>query len=270
MSRVVDLTGQRFVRLVVIERTERPKSSKERSVFWLCECDCDHKRIVVDGHSLRQNRQKSCGCLQRENAKNNYIDLMGKKFGRLTVIEKIDKPRNSKTKNRGTYWLCNCSCDNKTIIVSGASLRSGNTQSCGCLQKESGFKEYQIATFNRLYKSYLIKAEQRNLVFEISKDYFYTMTKQNCFYCGKEPHQVIKSKSNNGDYIYNGIDRLYSDKGYTKGNCVPCCGQCNVAKMAIPHDEFLIWIDRVYKHLHRKECLYRVNENGTVNEFILQ
>jgi hypothetical protein len=42
----------------------------------------------------------------------------------------------SHTNKRGTaFWECTCDCGNKTI-VEGISLRSGNTKSCGCLQKE--------------------------------------------------------------------------------------------------------------------------------------
>ena len=58
------------------------------------------------------------------------IVLTGQKFGRLTVVEYagINKWRNYK-------WLCLCECGKKKVIRSG-SLRNGDTQSCGCLQKE--------------------------------------------------------------------------------------------------------------------------------------
>lgn len=58
------------------------------------------------------------------------IDLTGKRFGRLVVIEqddfvKYDRPR----------WLCRCDCGNE-IVVRGNSLRQGDTVSCGCVKKE--------------------------------------------------------------------------------------------------------------------------------------
>lgn len=59
-------------------------------------------------------------------------DLSGRIFGRLTVIE-----RASNNKWGNTRWLCQCNCiSNKRVIVSGTDLKSGHTQSCGCLQKE--------------------------------------------------------------------------------------------------------------------------------------
>ena len=75
---------------------------------------------------------KSCGCLNNENRKtighNNKIDLSGKRFGRLEVIQDSGK----RTKHRQIIWTCKCNCG--TILeVSSGNLRSGNTLSCGCL-----------------------------------------------------------------------------------------------------------------------------------------
>jgi hypothetical protein len=61
--RVIDLTGQRFGRLVVIERAPA-KSTKDAR--WLVRCDCGIEPYGVYGHVLRSGRQQSCGCLGRE------------------------------------------------------------------------------------------------------------------------------------------------------------------------------------------------------------
>lgn len=60
-----------------------------------------------------------------------FIDLTGKTFGRLYVLAPSDR-RDSKKK---LHWLCRCSCG-KELDVLGASLRSGNTRSCGCIHRE--------------------------------------------------------------------------------------------------------------------------------------
>lgn len=59
-----------------------------------------------------------------------FIDLTGKKFGRLTAIEKAYKKGNE------WYWKCECECGN-TVYIRGVSLREGVTRSCGCLKQES-------------------------------------------------------------------------------------------------------------------------------------
>ena len=59
-----------------------------------------------------------------------YIDLSGKRFGRLVAIEKVDVDTK-----RGAYWKCQCDCGRETIVM-GRSLRTGATKSCGCLHDE--------------------------------------------------------------------------------------------------------------------------------------
>jgi len=66
MSRLIDLTGQRFGRLTVIERAEdhiQPTGKHETK--WRCVCDCGNITVAYGG-SLRNGGTKSCGCLQRE------------------------------------------------------------------------------------------------------------------------------------------------------------------------------------------------------------
>ena len=57
------------------------------------------------------------------------LDLIGKEFGRLKVIER------SPSKNGRSQWLCQCSCGN-VIVVPASYLTTDDTQSCGCLKKE--------------------------------------------------------------------------------------------------------------------------------------
>lgn len=61
--------------------------------------------------------------------KGGYKNIVGNRYGRLTVIE------HAGTKKECSLWLCQCDCGN-TKIVSIRNLTSGNTRSCGCLQKE--------------------------------------------------------------------------------------------------------------------------------------
>ena len=56
-------------------------------------------------------------------------DISGQKFGRLLVLERLG------TKNRHTKYLCKCDCGAEKI-VDASNLKSGCTQSCGCLHRE--------------------------------------------------------------------------------------------------------------------------------------
>ncbi len=126
MSKLIDLTGQKFGKLTVLKRSE----TKNKRTMWLCECDCGN-RCNVRSDKLRSNKTMSCGCAQRENASiANFKNEIGKKYGFLTVI----RPLYEKNDNGETMWECQCDCGNKTI-VRGSLLRSGHTKSCGCYQK---------------------------------------------------------------------------------------------------------------------------------------
>lgn len=64
--------------------------------------------------------------------KKPYINLVGIEYGKLTVISLVDDVASAKVPTR---WLCRCKCGNE-VVVRGYNLRSGNTKSCGCEQKE--------------------------------------------------------------------------------------------------------------------------------------
>ena len=63
MSKLKDLTGQRFGRLSVIERAENSNAGKSR---WKCLCDCGNETIVQSAHLISGHTQ-SCGCLNGQN-----------------------------------------------------------------------------------------------------------------------------------------------------------------------------------------------------------
>lgn len=66
MGRFIDLTGQRFGRLTVIERA--PRDHRYRGAMWRCRCDCGCESIA-ESHNLRSGNTTSCGCYHRERQK---------------------------------------------------------------------------------------------------------------------------------------------------------------------------------------------------------
>lgn len=80
--------------------------------------------------------------MTRDPIGNTFKDETGKNFGYLTVLKLLDE----KDSDNRRLFLCQCKCGN-LIKVSGKRLRSGNTKSCGCLQKEKAtnvLKEYAL------------------------------------------------------------------------------------------------------------------------------
>lgn len=108
-----------------------------------------------------------------------FIDLVGKKFGRLLVIKRVEN-----TKNGSSRWLCKCDCGKRTITTA-SHLKSGHTKSCGCLSKEVAKQK----AFNNkyFYKHGLSKDETFRRI-----SYIRTSMKSRCY------------KPTNNEYKYYG------------------------------------------------------------------
>lgn len=143
-----DLTGKKFGLLTVVKRNE--KRPKNRVSYWDCICDCGGNK-TTRGSALKAGKVKSCGCLQEQYKKSHTTmkDIIGKRFGRLLVVEMVDE----RSKCGEIKYLCKCDCGNEKIIV-GTSMRNGSTRSCGCLISEETARRAKIhgQSNTRLYK----------------------------------------------------------------------------------------------------------------------
>lgn len=144
MGKAIDLTGQKFGKLTVIKRSgTHITPSGQHKPLWLCKCDCGNEVFVTSG-DLKNGHTKSCGCLSKNRQKGfGLIDLTGKRFGKLTVIERTN---DYVYKNATSpLWLCQCDCGN-IKAVQGGNLRNGVVTHCGC-NKQSSKEEAKVAKF---------------------------------------------------------------------------------------------------------------------------
>lgn len=127
MARSIDLTGQHFGNLTVIEKTQETQN-KHR--LWRCRCTCGSE-ILVNTERLKRGTVTNCGCIPRATARRGSVreDLTGKRFGRLQVLYPAENHRGR------TSWVCRCDCGNLHIATSH-DLKAGKTTSCGCLKTE--------------------------------------------------------------------------------------------------------------------------------------
>jgi hypothetical protein len=189
------------------------------------------------------------------------IDLTGKRFGRLTVIE-----RASYYKNNQLVWVCRCDCGQLCDRV-GNKLKTGDTKSCGCLNidkiiQRRRLPEPWLVSFNYQLRSYKYRASRKGLVFELSREECLALFKGNCYYCGEEPSNIVnvykkKDGSSNrtdiidpstADFASNGIDRVNNDIGYISDNCNSCCKTCNYTKIDISAEVWQAWVSRITEH----------------------
>ena len=151
---MIEMRGKIFNQLEVIELDEIKSKEKKRK-YWFCKClNCGKTNFSVEGTKIRSGHTKSCGCIGSVIPRiENVIDLLNQKFGALEVVS-YDKENSNKGK--GAYWLCKChNCNsNKLVSISGANLRNGKTNSCGCIASKGELQIKQFFENNKInYKA---------------------------------------------------------------------------------------------------------------------
>lgn len=198
--------GDTFNRLTIIGNGKKvPKVKK-----FICKCICGNI-VEVDSGNLRKGNIKSCGCLKKENICNNRIELLGKKFGKLLVIDYY------KSINKDVHYKCLCDCGNEPI-VNKQKLKNGHTKSCGCYKSEWAIKNKTTHNGKKEHKGeYSSWKSMRSRCAD----------KNNQSYGGKGI-RVCDRWDNFENFLYDmgkkpsnkhEIDRIDSDKNYSPDNC---------------------------------------------------
>ena len=141
-----DMTGKRFGKLTVLYRYAINSTGGQAQ--WVCQCDCGNISTPRGAGLRNGTTTTSCGCLTYENAsKANKSNLVGKHFGKLTVIEDTGK----RIRHR-VIWKCKCKCEcGKYVERSTDTLNQGDSVSCGhCNQSIGAFKIEQILKENHI------------------------------------------------------------------------------------------------------------------------
>lgn len=112
MPKKIDLTGQRFGRLLVLNEARR---DKHESVLWQCQCDCGNLS-TVSGASLRAKNSVSCGCYRREAASKANSTHRQSRVGKVSPTYKVwlqmrqrcYNPNSPRYKNYGGQGIAIC------------------------------------------------------------------------------------------------------------------------------------------------------------------
>lgn len=128
-----DLSGKVFGKLTALKRI----GTRRHQALWLCLCACGEEINAVAA-DLKIGDVTSCGCRPKGR---QIPSPLGKTFNRLTVLRQhgIDSKKQR-------IWECMCVCGQVTTTSTHA-LRSGQTKSCGCLQREKA-QNTGAANFN--------------------------------------------------------------------------------------------------------------------------
>lgn len=166
----------------------------------------------------------------------NFIDLTGKKYNLLTVIEKAEKTPQGKTN-----WMCRCECGN-IVKVNGSNLRSGSVKSCGCLRHRT-----VDSTRKRHYKLYLVWSGMKD-----------RCRNKNCrayVNYGGRGIQVCDEWSNFDNFVEWALAN-----GYKEGLTIE---RVDVNGNYDPHN--CIWITKGEQSDNRRSCRYYTYKGKTQN-----
>lgn len=149
-----DFIGRKFGKLTVKYKGDLYKSK----MYWECLCECGCTRFIstVD---LTRGRITHCGCSSK--FKDRFLDLSGKTFDKLTVVE-FGYRQNNKD-----YWICECSCEKgRQCLVLAGNLQKQHTKSCGCYSKHdreqgSESKKWKGGYSSNGYKRVRIKGTKK-------------------------------------------------------------------------------------------------------------
>lgn len=168
-KKFIDLTGNKYGMLEVIERVEY----ENNSTTWLCKCDCGNERVAVS-KALKNGTVWHCGC----KITNKLRDLTGKRFGRYLVIKRAENDKNNNVR-----WLCKCDCGNERVVYA-RSLITGESKSCGCLKDEillSSRSQYKKPNTYIFFDDYIEVCTKNNEKFLIDKEDFYIIENRSCY-----------------------------------------------------------------------------------------
>lgn len=216
MRRFKNLVGETIGNLIVTELlSERVKGN----IAYRCVCVCGNTIIKQNQRLTAKDFSGHCGCKSNENKSKSAIkikqdNLEGKVFGKL-LVQNLGNSLNGLT-----TWNCICDCGTKCIVRAN-NLKTGTTNSCGCLQKETIIKNQTTHNLSKTpeYKTWC-GMKQRCL--NLNNPSYYLYGSKGIKVCDRWANSFENFIEDMGDKptATSTIERLDSNKDYCKENCI--------------------------------------------------
>lgn len=117
--------------MLVVGKSDNHKASK-KAIYWRCLCDCGNEKIATS-YELRSGKAKQCSfCAKKQSGLTRKIAIIGKKYGKLKVLD-LFSDINNESKSK-TLYKCLCDCGKVTVKSREylTSKKSTPIKSCGC------------------------------------------------------------------------------------------------------------------------------------------
>lgn len=168
---------------------------------------------------------KTCTKCRKTFSQNNFYNDKSKKDGKRTIC--IPCSKLNKEDNKEKY---------------AARQRERTAKFNKTLEGKARLRSIALKPASR-YSYTKNTARTRGLDFGFTKEDFFKVINDNCFYCG----DFFRSSG-------AGLDRVDNSKGYVPGNVVPCCKDCNQMKADLSQDHFFVHLVKIYaKYIQGRE-----------------
>lgn len=177
---------------------------------------------------------------------NRRLELLGRKFGELSVISFVGVTRGK------TMWMCECSCGHIGTYV-GHHLTEGAKRSCGCANKKKPFgsKNPLWTGYGEISGSFWskLKEQSKKRKFEVTIEHIWDLFLKQNRRCALSGVKLSFGSSYSKIETTASLDRIDSSDGYIVGNIQWVHKVVNKMKTDLPQDVFLYWCNRIAKNL---------------------
>lgn len=163
----------------------------------------------------------------------------------VTVVNGPEKVRNTLS------WGMQCPFCKDVFVAPTTNFRWA--KSCYSCRGEA-LKSYdETTTMDYLYHVIKGRKAAKEKGFGLTKECFNRLSVEPCYYCGAQPTETSGYKPWHPKVMINGLDRIDPAVGYYDHNVVPCCKDCNVAKLDKTEEEFISWARRLVGHQNTRD-----------------
>jgi hypothetical protein len=218
--------------------------------------------------NLHPKTKKCRSCISKKAARKKTFNEVANdknRYGSLFLTGKAEYRSYTKTRPDSQICFVECVCDCGSKKFYGYhNLKKGTIKSCGCKTKQlmskakTGLRKHEGYTlfapyFMRQLKRHCKRGNDRQLDFTLTiedLDNIYYEQNGKCYFSGENlvlpdfslGHKYTKSKYNVS------VDRLDSNLGYHKSNCVLCLSICNQMKMDMTENDFIKMCNKISEH----------------------
>lgn len=231
--------------------------NSDKDILFFCN------EIGISTTTFHNHRRKYGIKGKNEKFKEKVYSIIGEKFGRWSVEEYIGDINKQKC-----MLKCLCDCGTQQLVryydlVNKKTTGCNNcsmeirSKNCGRHKREKGYKNHCFKGYKELtghqWRVCKINAKKRNILFNISIEYAYSILEQQKFKCNLSGIDIELGKPENNGRWTATIDRIDSSLGYEEGNIQWLHKDINTMKWDFSQEKFLEYCKIITERLNNDQ-----------------